>query len=80
MRVPVAIRNEEGARRAYRWSATVDGAAAAAGRVALDDGAEARVAVRVPVACAGARSRVDVSIGGAHRTIGFWLPCDGGAP
>jgi hypothetical protein len=84
--LPVWIRNHEGGARAYAWTATtrVEGGGrpvrAAGGRVALEDGAEGTVRVRVPVTCAGERVRVDVSIGGPHRTVGVWVPCDGTAP
>lgn len=82
VQAPFRIRNVEGGSRAYRWTATTreDGgpaAAAASGRVMLADGASTTVRARIPVTCAGERTRVDISLGGAHRTIGFWLHCGG---
>lgn len=78
--VPVWLHNAEGGTRTYRWTATTrqEGAAAAAtsGRVMLADGASTIVRTRIPVRCSGVRTRIDVSLGGAHRTIGFWLACD----
>jgi len=83
--LPVWIRNAEGGPRTYAWTATTraEGGApvrAATGRVALDDGADRTLRVRVPVTCAGDRVRVDVSIGGPHRTVGAWVPCEGTTP
>jgi hypothetical protein len=83
--LPVWIHNAEGGARTYTWAATTraEGGAplrAATGRVALEDDAERTVPVRVPVACAGDRVRVDVSIGGPHRTVGAWVPCEGTTP
>lgn len=85
LRVPFTVRNGEGAARTYAWTATTrpaEGAATtvATGRLSLADGASATVRARIPVTCAGGRTRVDISLGGAHRTIGFWLACDGGTP
>jgi hypothetical protein len=51
---------------------------AATGRLTLEDGAAGTVRARIPVTCAGERVRVDVSIGGPHRTVGVWVPCAGG--
>lgn len=85
LRVPFTVRNGEGAERAYTWTATTRPAGGtavpvASGRLTLADGASTTVRARIPVTCAGTRTRVDVSLGGAHRTIGFWLACDGGTP
>jgi hypothetical protein len=80
--VPVSfwVHNVEGASRSYEWTATVHvpgGASrpAASGRLTLADGASRTVTTTVPVACTGRRDRIDVSIGGPHRTIGFWVDC-----
>jgi hypothetical protein len=83
--LPVWIHNAEGGPRTYAWTATtrVAGAApvrATTGQVALGDGEERIVRTRIPVTCAGERVRVDVSIGGPHRTVGVWVPCEGTAP
>jgi hypothetical protein len=82
--VPVSFRvhNVEGATRSYEWTATVrppGGAArpARSGRLTLADGAARTIATTVPVTCTGRRARVDLSIGGPHRTIGFWVDCPG---
>ena len=82
VQAPFRIHNVEGGSRAYRWTATTrqeggPAVAAASGRVTLAHGASTTVHARIPVTCAGERTRVDVSLGGAHRTIGLWLPCDG---
>lgn len=79
--VPFEVRNAEGAVQAYRWAATTrsgggDPVRVAGGRLRLDDGAGVTVRARIPVTCGGERVRVDVSLGGDHRTIGFWT-CDG---
>jgi hypothetical protein len=74
----------EGDARTYAWTATTraedgDPVRAATGRLTLEDGAARTVRARIPVTCAGERVRVDVSIGGPHRTVGVWVPCAGGA-
>lgn len=83
--LPVRVHNVEGARRTYAWTATVHGPGAPArpaaeGRLTLDDGATEILPVRVPVACTGARVRVDVGIGGPHRAVGVWIPCGEATP
>jgi hypothetical protein len=83
--LPFWIHNAEGATRAYAWTATTrdpggDPVTAASGRLTLGDGAERTVRARIPVTCAGSRVRVEVSIGGPHRTVGVWVPCDGTTP
>ena len=85
MALPFWIRNAEGGERTYGWTATTrepgaEPVAAASGRVTLADGAERTVSARIPVTCAGSRVRVDVSIGGPHRTVGVWVPCGGTTP
>lgn len=81
--VPVWLHNVEGGPRTYHWTATTrqdggaDAIAAGSGLVTLADGASTTVRARIPVTCSGERTRVDVSLGGAHRTIGFWLACEG---
>ena len=83
--VPFTVHNAEGAARDYRWTATTHGlgeapAPAASGRLSLADGASTTVRASIPVACAGERMRVDISIGGPHRAIGFWVPCGEASP
>jgi hypothetical protein len=79
--VAFRIRNEEGGDRAYRWRASVvDGGArrvAASGDARLADGAATTVRLGVPVACEGARARVEIALGAPRRAIGFWLSCQG---
>ncbi len=74
------VHNVEGSAHTYRWIATTQAPGrapitAASGRLTLADGASNTVRLRIPVACTGGQSRVNVSLGGAHQTIGFWLPC-----
>ena len=80
--LPFWIHSAEGVTRTYAWTATTrspggEPVTAASGRLTLEDGAERTVPVRIPVTCAGSRVRVDVSIGGPHRTVGVWVPCEG---
>ena len=74
------VHNVEGSAHTYRWIATTQAPSrapitAASGSLTLADGASQTVRLRIRVACTGGRSRVNVSLGGAHQTIGFWLPC-----
>ena len=83
--LPFWIHNAEGVTRTYAWTATTrspggEPVTAASGRLTLEDGAERTVPARIPVTCAGSRVRVDVSIGGPHRTVGVWVPCEGTSP
>lgn len=84
--VPVAFRiaNEEEGRRTYAWrvverAAGGDGGGEtlASGRVGVEPGAGATVRARVPLACAGRRTRVAVVLDDPAREIGFWVACPG---
>lgn len=80
LRLAFRVRNVEASAHTYRWTVTTHAPGrasmiAASGRLRLADGASQAVRLRIPVACSASRSRVDVSLGGAHQTIGVWLPC-----
>ncbi len=74
------VDNHTGSTQRYRYTATTQtpGRApvrAAAGTVTLATYHFAVVRLHVRVACAGTRSRISVSLGGAHPPIGFWVSC-----
>jgi len=74
------VHNVEGSVHMSTWTATTQAPrrapiVAASGRLTLANGASDTVALRIPTGCAGSQSRINVSLGGAHQTIGFWLSC-----
>jgi len=74
------VDNHTGSTQRYRYTATTQtpGRApvrAAAGTVTLATYHFAIVRLHVRVACAATRSRISVSLGGAHPPIGFWVSC-----
>ena len=80
VRVAFWVHNVEGGAHTYRWTATTQAPrrapiVAALGGLTLADGAADTVQIRIPTGCAGLRSRISVSLGGAHQTIGYWQTC-----
>jgi hypothetical protein len=80
VRLAFGVHNVEGSAHMSTWTATTQAPSrapiiAASGRLTLANGASDTVDLRIPTGCAGAQSRINVSLGGAHQTIGFWLSC-----
>jgi hypothetical protein len=79
IRIPFSLRNEEGRDVVYRWTVVEVGARGrrqiAAGATGLRAGGDVWVRPRGRVACAGARTRIEVSLAGMGESIGFWARC-----
>jgi hypothetical protein len=81
----VKVDNHTGSSQQYQYAAMTQtpGHArvdAATGSFTLANAHYAVASLDVRVVCTGTRSRINVSVGsvslgGAHQTIGFWLPC-----
>jgi hypothetical protein len=78
------VHNVEGSAHMYTWRATTQAPrrapiVAASGHLTLANGASDTVALRIPTGCVGSQSRINVSLGGAHQTIGFFVRCPSGS-
>ena len=75
------VTNSEGRPKDYRWSArerTPDAFPSVVGTLSLAAGATEEVAVKLPAACPGARSRIEVRVDDLPEPIGFWVTCPAG--
>jgi hypothetical protein len=80
LRMAFSVRNVGFGTRTFRWIVTTHATGrapivAASGHLNLSDGASRTVGLRVRVSCRARRLRVGVSLGGADKAIGAWLPC-----